>query len=161
MAKSKKRLRLLGAVSKVFTLIPDTIELIGKGIDNTRPIVEKYMDQRLEKQRGMRNLDNVINLPLGQAKQHLESLGFVVAAIPAKPAKHYRNAELEEVVAMSPKHGKQALGSLVKLYYITSEGRQKSQALFDQETLKNIERNQKIADTFNQLKDIPLPFKRK
>lgn len=44
MAKLSKFSKSLGAFGKIISVIPDTTELIGKGMDNTRPIIEKYMD---------------------------------------------------------------------------------------------------------------------
>ncbi|MGI1782505.1 PASTA domain-containing protein, partial [Streptococcus uberis] len=82
MAKLSKFSKSLGAFGKIISVIPDTTELIGKGMDNTRPIIEKYMDQRQARQESLRTVDDVINLPLDQAKEHLEKQGFVVASIP-------------------------------------------------------------------------------
>ncbi|MGZ7145064.1 PASTA domain-containing protein, partial [Streptococcus pyogenes] len=46
------------------------------------------------------------------------------------------------------------------LYYITVDVLEKSQDLLDQETLRTVERNQKIADTFESVKHIRFPFKK-
>lgn len=61
---------------------------------------------------------------------------------------------------MSPKSGKHKIGSLVKLYYITVDVLEKSQDLLDQETLRTVERNQKLSDTFESVKHIRFPFKK-
>ncbi|EKS22199.1 hypothetical protein HMPREF9318_00397 [Streptococcus urinalis FB127-CNA-2] len=117
MASSKGKLKkVLGPVSKVISVIPDTTEIINKTIDNTRPIIEKHMDQRHEKQMNLVKLDDVVNLPVDEAKAHLETLGFVVSRILVKPEAKYHNAQLNEVVRMSPTSSKEPKGSLVKLY---------------------------------------------
>lgn len=161
MARSRKLTKSLGALGKIISVIPDTTELIGKGMDNTRPIIEKYMDQRQAHQESLRTVDDVINLPLDQAKEHLEKQGFVVASIPAKPDKKWLTASINEVVSMSPRAGRHRLGSLVKLYYVTIEVLEKSQSLLDQDNLKKVERNQKIADTLETVKHIKMPFGKK
>lgn len=161
MARSRKLTKSLGALGKIISVIPDTTELIGKGMDNTRPIIEKYMDQRQAHQESLRTVDDVINLPLDQAKEHLEKQGFVVASIPAKPDEKWLTASINEVVSMSPRAGRHRLGSLVKLYYVTIEVLEKSQSLLDQDNLKKVERNQKIADTLETVKHIKMPFGKK
>ena len=161
MARSRKLTKSLGALGKIISVIPDTTELIGKGMDNTRPIIEKYMDQRQARQESLRTVDDVINLPLDQAKEHLEKQGFVVASIPAKPDKKWLTASINEVVSMSPRAGRHRLGSLVKLYYVTTEVLEKSQSLLDQDNLKKVERNQKIAGTLETVKHIKMPFGKK
>ncbi|HEQ4674727.1 TPA: PASTA domain-containing protein [Streptococcus pyogenes] len=156
-----KRIRkALGVVGKLMSIVPDTTEIIGKTIDNSRPIIEKRMEQKHEKEMQLRTIDDVINLPVDQAQAHLEQLGFVVATIPAKPHKKWLHSNLSEVVAMSPKSGKYKIGSLIKLYYITVDVLEKSQDLLDQENLRTVERNQKIADTFESVKHIRFPFKK-
>ncbi|HEK9097220.1 TPA: PASTA domain-containing protein [Streptococcus equi subsp. zooepidemicus] len=158
---AKKIKKTLGTVGKLFSIIPDTTEIIGKTIDNTRPIIEKHMEQKHEKEMQLTLLDDVINLPVDKAQKHLEQLGFVVALLPVKPNKKWIHASLNEVVSMSPKPGKHKLGSLVKLYYVTVDVLEKSQAILDQETLKAVERNQKIADTIEAVKQIKFPFRKK
>lgn len=130
-----KRIRkALGVVGKLMSIVPDTTEIIGKTIDNSRPIIEKRMEQKHEKEMQLRTIDDVINLPVDQAQAHLEQLGFVVATIPAKPHKKWLHSNLNEVVAMSPKSGKYKIGSLIKLYYITVDVLEKSQDLLDKKT---------------------------
>ncbi|EFR45393.1 PASTA domain-containing protein [Streptococcus pseudoporcinus] len=161
MARKVKLSKSLGRLAKVISIIPDTTELIGKGIDNGRPIVEKYMDQKQQREESLKSLDNVISLPLAQARSHLEKQGFVVATIPARPNKKWLKASLDEVVIMSPKSGKLPLGSLVKLYYITYDVLEKSQEILDQENLRIVERNQKIASIFESLKHAKFPLHKK
>lgn len=49
MPKTKLKLsRKLGSVGRLFSIIPDTTAIINKTIDNSRPIIEKHMDQRHE-----------------------------------------------------------------------------------------------------------------
>lgn len=52
MAKTSKKLtKSLEPIGKLISIIPDTTELIGKAIDNSRPIIEKELDRRHEKNR--------------------------------------------------------------------------------------------------------------
>ncbi|MCK1240087.1 PASTA domain-containing protein [Streptococcus uberis] len=161
MVKISKFSKSLGVFGKIISIIPDTTEIIGKGLDNGRPIVEKYMDQKQAREEKLKSLDNVINLPVEEARQHLEKQGFVVATIPVRPNKKWLKASLDEVVIMSPRSGKLPVGSLVKLYYVTTEVLEKSQSLLEQDNLKKVERNQKIADTLETVKHIKMPFGKK
>lgn len=161
MVKISKFSKSLGVFGKIISIIPDTTEIIGKGLDNGRPIVEKYMDQKHAREEKLKSLDNVINLPVEEARQHLEKQGFVVATIPVRPDKKWLKASLDEVVIMSPRSGKLPVGSLVKLYYVTYDVLEKSQEILDQDNLKKVERNQKIADTLETVKHIKMPFGKK
>ncbi|MCK1234740.1 PASTA domain-containing protein [Streptococcus uberis] len=161
MAKLSKFSKSLGVFGKIISIIPDTTEIIGKGLDNGRPIVEKYMDQKQAREEKLKSLDNVINLPVEEARQHLEKQGFVVATIPVRPDKKWLKASLDEVVIMSPRSGKLPVGSLVKLYYVTYDVLEKSQEILDQDNLIKVERNQKIADTLETVKHIKMPFGKK
>ncbi|MGT2887340.1 PASTA domain-containing protein [Streptococcus didelphis] len=161
MAKKIKLRRSFGTLGKLFTIIPDTTELIGKGMENTRPIIEKYMDQRQKRLEGLKTIDDVINLPVDDAEAHLEKQGFVVATIPAKPNKKWLEAGLNEVVSMSPRAGKHKIGSLIKLYYVNLDVLEKSQSLLEEDNLKIVERNQKISDTLDTVKHIKIPFGKK
>lgn len=62
---------------------------------------------------------------------------------------------------MSPKSGQHPLGSLIKLYYVTYDVLEKSQEILDQENLRIVERNQKIATIFDSLKHAKFPFYKK
>ena len=158
MPKTKLKLsRKLGTIGRLFSIIPDTTAIIGKTIENSRPIIEKHMDQRHERQMTLVKIDNVVNLPLEEARQHLKNQGFTVSSIPAKPAKKYATARENEVVQMSPKSGKHLKGSLVKLYYVDLEIIAASQELIDDETRRTVERNQTISDTFENVKNV-IPF---
>ncbi|MCK1197854.1 PASTA domain-containing protein [Streptococcus uberis] len=161
MVKISKFSKSLGVFGKIISIIPDTTEIIGKGLDNGRPIVEKYMDQKQAREEKLKSLDNVINLPVEEARQHLEKQGFVVATIPVRPDKKWLKASLDEVVIMFPRSGKLPVGSLVKLYYVTYDVLEKSQEILDQDNLKKVERNQKIADTLETVKHIKMPFGKK
>lgn len=45
-----KRIRkALGVVGKLMSIVPDTTEIIGKTIDNSRPIIEKRMEQNMKR----------------------------------------------------------------------------------------------------------------
>lgn len=161
MPKTKLKLsRKLGSVGRLFSIIPDTTAIINKTIDNSRPIIEKHMDQRHEKQMSLIKIDNVLNLPLEEAKEHLERQGFVVSAILAKPSKKLAQVHLNEVVQMIPKSGKHLKGSLVKLYYVDLDVINASQELIDEETRRIVERNQTIADSFESVKNV-IPFRHK
>ncbi|MDY3024573.1 PASTA domain-containing protein [Streptococcus hyovaginalis] len=161
MPKTKLKLsRKLGSVGRLFSIIPDTTAIINKTIDNSRPIIEKHMDQRHEKQMSLIKIDNVVNLPLEEAKEHLERQGFVVSAILAKPSKKLAQVHLNEVVHMIPKSGKHLKGSLVKLYYVDLDVINASQELIDEETRRIVERNQTIADSFESVKNV-IPFRHK
>ncbi|MGT2932697.1 PASTA domain-containing protein [Streptococcus catagoni] len=161
MLKKGRLIKSLGALGKMIAIIPDTTELISKGMDNTRPIVEKFIDQRQERHKHLRSVDNVINLAVIEAKEHLEKQGFVVATIPARADKKYVTSTLNEVVAMSPRGGKRNVGSLIKLYYINLDVLEKSQKLLEEHNLKAVERNQKISDSLENLKHIKIPFGKK
>ncbi|MFU2181785.1 PASTA domain-containing protein [Streptococcus hyovaginalis] len=161
MPKTKLKLsRKLGSVGRLFSIIPDTTAIINKTIDNSRPIIEKHMDQRHEKQMSLIKIDNVVNLPLEEAKEHLERQGFVVSAILAKPSKKLAQVHLNEVVQMIPKSGKHLKGSLVKLYYVDLDVINASQELIDEETRRIVERNQTISDSFESVKNV-IPFRHK
>ncbi|ONH63377.1 hypothetical protein A9Y58_01358 [Streptococcus parauberis] len=158
MVKKRRLTNSLGTLGKVISFIPDTTELIGKGMENTRPIVEKYMDQRHQRQENLRRLDDVVNISLDDAKAHIEKQGFIVATIPARPDKHYADCKLNEVITMSPKSGKYPQGSLVKLYFADLNMLEKSQELRDKVTLRSVEFNQKVADAIENVKHIKFPF---
>ncbi|MGT2935470.1 PASTA domain-containing protein [Streptococcus castoreus] len=156
----KKIRKALGAVGKIMSIIPDATEIIGKTIDNSRPIIEKHMEQKHERKMQLRVIDDVIGLPVDEAQTHLERRGFVVATLPVKPHKKWLRHNLNEVVAISPNSGKHQIGSLVKLYYITVAVLEKSQELLDRETLRTIKRHQKIVDTFEIVKQLRFPLKK-
>lgn len=158
MVKKRRLTNSLGTLGKVISFIPDTTELIGKGMENTRPIVEKYMDQRHQRQENLRRLDDVVNISLDDAKAHIEKQGFIVCTIPARPDKHYADCKLNEVITMSPKSGKYPQGSLVKLYFADLNMLEKSQELRDKDTLHSVEFNQKVADAIENVKHIKFPF---
>ncbi|OHY30439.1 hypothetical protein BI362_03995 [Streptococcus parauberis] len=158
MVKKRRLTNSLGTLGKVISFIPDTTELIGKGMENTRPIVEKYMDQRHQRQENLRRLDDVVNISLDDAKAHIEKQGFIVATIPARPDKHHADCKLNEVITMSPKSGKYPQGSLVKLYFADLNMLEKSQELRDKDTLRSVEFNQKVADAIENVKHIKFPF---
>ncbi|GAA0053791.1 hypothetical protein ScFU53_07250 [Streptococcus canis] len=46
----KKIIKAFGAVGKLISIIPDTTEIIGKTIDNSRPIIEKRMEPKHERE---------------------------------------------------------------------------------------------------------------
>ncbi|AUP34815.1 hypothetical protein SaSA346_0836 [Streptococcus agalactiae] len=123
MAKTSKKLtKSLGPIGKLISIIPDTTELIGKAIDNSRPIIEKELDRRHEKKKQTyTQLDNVVHLDINDAQVYLEQRHFNVSRIVAEPNSKWATLHPNQVVNMSPKAGRVRIGSLVKLYYITIE----------------------------------------
>lgn len=119
MAKTSKKLtKSLGPIGKLISIIPDTTELIGKAIDNSRPIIEKELDRRHEKKQTYTQLDNVVHLDINDAQVYLEQRHFNVSRIVAEPNSKWATLHPNQVVNMSPKAGRVRIGSLVKLYYI-------------------------------------------
>lgn len=49
--------------------LPDTTEIIGRAIDNTRPIIEKELDRHNDRKTAYTDLDNVIHLDVQDATQ--------------------------------------------------------------------------------------------
>lgn len=118
MAKTSKKLtKSLGPIGKLISIIPDTTELIGKAIDNSRPIIEKELDRRHEKKQTYTQLDNVVHLDINDAQVYLEQRHFNVSRIVAEPNSKWATLHPNQVVNMSPKAGRVRIGSLVKLYY--------------------------------------------
>lgn len=124
MAKPKVG-KLAGRAFKVLnsalSVIPDTVEIAGKITDKAAPIVDKALDRHHAEKAALIQLPNVIDMPVDSAQTYLESIGFTVHTLLAKPDKKYAGALPEEVVAMSPKTGKFKPGHLVKLYFVTQE----------------------------------------
>ena len=153
----KSKLKLSHQLKKLVSVIPTTTAIISKAIDNGRPIIEKHLEERQKKRLSLVKLDNVVHLPRQEARRHLENLGFVVSEILAKPTPKYASARSDDVVKMVPRSGKHPKASLIKLFYVNLEVIEASQELIDDETRRIVERNQTIADSFENVKNV-IPF---
>ena len=121
MAKKSLIKSVGGALTAVFQVIPDTVEVVGKVVDSTVPLVDKALDRHHEHQQSLVKLPDVRDMEVCAAREHLESLGFQVAVLVAKPNRKWRQELPGEVVEMSPRTGRLKVGSLIKLYYMTDE----------------------------------------
>lgn len=110
--------KLTGALNTVLGVIPDTVAIVGKITDKTAPIVDKHLERRHDYKKSLISIPNLIDVEMETAKSHLENLGLKVIPVLAKPHGKYANADVGEVVAMTPKWGKVEPNSLIKLYYI-------------------------------------------
>ena len=115
--KSRKLGKLLGAANMIFSVIPDTVEIVSKITDKTAPIVDKHLERQHQYKQSLISIPNLLDVDVQQAKELLEDLGLQVIVLLAKPNKKYAKADPGEVVAMMPRSGKVRPGSLVKLYY--------------------------------------------
>lgn len=115
---SGKMGKLLGAANTVFSVIPDTVEIVSKITDKAAPIVEKQLDRHHDYKKSLVSIPNLIDVDVQQAKEILEGLGLRAITVLAKPNKKYIKADVNEVVAMTPRSGKVQPGTLVKVYYV-------------------------------------------
>ena len=115
---SGKMGKLLGAANMIFSVIPDTVEVVERITDKAAPIVDKHLDRQHHLKQSLVAIPNLLDVDVQQAKKHLEGLGLQVIVLLAKPNKRYAKADAGEVVAMLPRSGKVRPGSLVKLYYV-------------------------------------------
>ncbi len=115
---SGKMGKLLGAANMIFSVIPDTVEVVERITDKAAPIVDKHLDRQHQYKQSLVAIPNLLDVDVQQAKEHLEGLGLQVIVLLAKPNKRYTKADAGEVVAMMPRSGKVRPGSLVKLYYV-------------------------------------------
>ena len=115
---SGKMGKLLGAANMIFSVIPDTVEVVERITDKAAPIVDKHLDRQHQYKQSLVAIPNLLDVDVQQAKEHLEGLGLQVIVLLAKPNKRYAKADAGEVVAMLPRSGKVRPGSLVKLYYV-------------------------------------------
>lgn len=135
MAKTSKKLtKSLGPIGKLISIIPDTTELIGKAIDNSRPIIEK---------------ENVVHLDINDAQVYLEQRHFNVSRIVAEPNSKWATLHPNQVVNMSPKAGRVRIGSLVKLYYITEDILEESKTLLLSKSEKSKARQQRLTEVLS------------
>ncbi len=123
--------RAFKVLNSALSVIPDTVAIAGKITDRAAPIVDKALDRHHVAKAALIQLPNVIDMPVASAQAYLESIGFTVHILPAKPHKRLVTFELDEVVAMSPRTGKFKAGHLVKLYYLTPEALETSKSLVD------------------------------
>ncbi len=115
---SGKMGKLLGAANMIFSVIPNTVEVVERITDKAAPIVDKHLDRQHQYKHSLVAIPNLLDVDVQQAKEHLEGLGLQVIVLLAKPNKRYTKADAGEVVAMLPRSGKVRPGSLVKLYYV-------------------------------------------
>ena len=115
---SGKMGKLLGAANMIFSVIPDTVEVVERITDKAAPIVDKHLDRQHQYKQSLVAIPNLLDVDVQQAREHLEGLGLQVIVLLAKPNKRYAKADAGEVVAMLPRSGKVRPGSLVKLYYV-------------------------------------------
>ena len=115
---SGKMGKLLGAANMIFSVIPNTVEVVERITDKAAPIVDKHLDRQHQYKQSLVAIPNLLDVDVQQAKEHLEGLGLQVIVLLAKPNKRYAKADAGEVVAMLPRSGKVRPGSLVKLYYV-------------------------------------------
>ncbi|MGT2754160.1 PASTA domain-containing protein [Streptococcus ovis] len=108
-------------------------------------------------------LPDVVGLPLDEAHDLLEKMGYHVSCLPTKPNKKYAETAIQQVLYMSPKPQfnltSPKKGSLIKLYYLDEMGQQHSQLLFEEEKQRKIAENQRIKDTVRQIQKI-VPIKK-
>ena len=102
----------------IFSVIPNTVEVVERITDKAAPIVDKHLDRQHQYKQSLVAIPNLLDVDVQQAKEHLEGLGLQVIVLLAKPNKRYTKADAGEVVAMLPRSGKVRPGSLVKLYYV-------------------------------------------
>ena len=115
---SGKMGKLLGAANMIFSVIPNTVEVVERITDKAAPIVDKHLDRQHQYKQSLVAIPNLLDVDVQQAKEHLDGLGLQVIVLLAKPNKRYTKAAAGEVVAMLPRSGKVRPGSLVKLYYV-------------------------------------------
>ena len=115
---SGKMGKLLGAANMIFSVIPNTVEVVERITDKAAPIVDKHLDRQHQYKQSLVAIPNLLDVDVQQAKEHLDGLGLQVIVLLAKPNKRYAKADAGEVVAMLPRSGKVRPGSLVKLYYV-------------------------------------------
>lgn len=141
--------KALGAANLVFSVIPDTVKIVGNIVDNSAPIIDKELQRRHDKKMSLIQVPDVVDMSVLDAQEHLKSRGFTVHILTAKPNIKFAKAFPGEVVAMSPKSGKFQTGHLVKLYFADEQVIKESFALLEAKQAKNKEFNQ----TINQMLD--------
>lgn len=110
------------------------------------------------------SLPDVVGLPLDEARDLLEKMGYHVSSLPAKPDKKYAETAIHQVLSMSPNPQFNLMppkkGSLVKLYYLDEIGQKNSQLLLEQDRQKKVADSQRIKNTVEQIQKM-IPIKKK
>ena len=75
---SGKMGKLLGAANMILSVIPDTVEIVGKITDKTAPNVDKHLDRQHQLKQSLVVIPNLLDVDIQQAKEHLEGLGLQV-----------------------------------------------------------------------------------
>lgn len=136
--------KAFGAANMIFSVIPDTVQTVGKIVDKSAPVIDKELQRRHEKKMALIQVPDVVDMPVFEAQEHLKKCGFSVHSLPAKPLARYAAAFPGEVLAMSPASGKFQRGYLIKLYYADEQMIQKSQALLSAKQAKAEEFSQTV-----------------
>lgn len=115
-----------------------------------------YLNQNLLEQiKEMISLPDLVGLPLAQAQDILEELGFKPIPLRLVAHKDYAKYQANQVISMSPKpnlvQNQIKKGSLVKLSYLDEETLLASQDLAQAWSEKQAQRQQKIMDSLNQV----------
>lgn len=146
--------KAFGAANMVFSVIPDTVKIIGNIVDNSAPIIDKELQRRHEQKMALIELPNVIDMSVLDAQEHLKTRGFTVHMLTAKPHAKYAKAFPGEVVAMSPRSGKFKAGHLIKLYYVDQDGIQASQTLLTEKEIRAGELGQSVSQALKGAKNL-------
>ncbi len=152
MTKSKKWTKALGAVGKVIAVLPDTTEIIGRAIDNTRPIIENELKRHHDHSDSLIELDNVVHLDIKDAKKLLENQGFVVREILENPQVKYATLTANQVIKVHPRTKRAKIGSLVKLYYLDQRAINASAIIETQKREKSEQLTKKVAESLTGAK---------
>ncbi len=152
--------KLTGALNTVLGVIPDTVAIVGKITDKTAPIVDKHLERRHDYKKSLVSVPNLIDVEMETAKAHLENLGLKVIPVLAKPHGKYVNADVGEVVAMTPKWRKVEPNSLIKLYYVNEPVLIASQQMLADAQAKKEQDKARLQASFHKVKNI-LPKKKK
>ncbi|MBY5034933.1 hypothetical protein K6V78_07685 [Streptococcus gallolyticus] len=151
--------KVAGALNTVLSVIPDTVAIVGDITDKAAPIVDKHLEYNRAYKKSLIAVPNLVDVPVERAKELLEERNLVVLMIPVKPAAKYAQTDTDEVLYMAPKSGKIQPASIVKLYFLTEEGRAASQAMADIEQLKKEAQSRKFQEGLKKVTNI-LPSKK-
>lgn len=148
--------KALGVVGNLLA-IPDALNAVKHVTDKAAPIIEKELDRRHNHKQSLITLDNLIDVPLQDAKTVLHDRGFIVLPILSKPNPKYSQERPMDIVAIQPRPGKYEVGQLVKLYYVDEVVIKDSQ-----EMKKSHEENQiEAPNKFPHIKKFKFPFQAK
>lgn len=108
-------------------------------------------------------LPDVTGLPLSQARQVLEELGYLVTIFPVKPRSQYANRTVDQVISMSPNPhlplNAVKKGAVVKLVYLDAATKEASGILQKAEEEKKAANSQRFKDSLQKIQTI-LPIKK-